>query len=281
MSIKNSNRSGGPKTSEGKLIASQNSLKTGSYSKLAVLPNENPEEFNQLLDQFIYDLNPADIIETSLVRELAVMTWKKMRLERLENDFISKQLNLPIKMEDLIECGLNFDKYRYEFWLDNNRLNDEDIEKYTKLLALIKPHVNGSITVAQLEGIISIDPSVHQSLIGGYRHLVSTTRDDISNEELVNMTSWDQGGPDEYLTATCFTHLVKRHESALWCTRKQNEIDQAVIQIKQERIFKLMQSDVIQRANDDLSRSISRVSAEFRKHRQWRMQYRVIDANEE
>ena len=52
MVIKNSKRSGGPRTTEGKLAVSQNALKTGAYSNLAVLPNENPEEFNQLVDQF-------------------------------------------------------------------------------------------------------------------------------------------------------------------------------------------------------------------------------------
>ena len=50
MVIKNSKRSGGPKTEEGKLAVSQNAIKTGAYSNLAVLPNENPEEFNQLVD---------------------------------------------------------------------------------------------------------------------------------------------------------------------------------------------------------------------------------------
>lgn len=40
--ITKSKRSGGPKTAEGKLVASQNQLKTGAYSSLAILPNENP-----------------------------------------------------------------------------------------------------------------------------------------------------------------------------------------------------------------------------------------------
>ena len=39
-------RTGGPKTEEGKSLASKNALKTGAYSALTVLPNENPEEFN-------------------------------------------------------------------------------------------------------------------------------------------------------------------------------------------------------------------------------------------
>ena len=67
MTIKNIKRSGGPKTTKGKLTVAQNALKTGTYSNLAVLPYEDPEEFNQLLNYFIHDFQPADIIETSLV----------------------------------------------------------------------------------------------------------------------------------------------------------------------------------------------------------------------
>ena len=58
-------------------------------------------------------------------------------------------------------------------------------------------------------------------------------------------------------------------------------IEQAILQIKQERLLKMMQSDGVRRANDDLSRSLIRTLAEFRKHHEWRMQHRVIDTEEE
>lgn len=96
MTIKNTKRSGGPKTAEGKLVASQNSLKTGTYSNVAVLPHEDQEEFNLLVDHFNRDFSPKDVIEISLVRELAVITWKKLRLEKLEQGYFLKKLNAPI-----------------------------------------------------------------------------------------------------------------------------------------------------------------------------------------
>lgn len=57
---------GGPKTPEGKKAASKNSLKTGTYSAVAVLPNEKQEDFDQLLAQINHDLRPADFVENSL-----------------------------------------------------------------------------------------------------------------------------------------------------------------------------------------------------------------------
>ena len=99
MVLKNPRRSGGPKSTEGKLVTSKNALKTGTYSSLAVLPQENQEEFNQLIDQFNYDFHPSDVIETSLVRELAVITWKRLRLEKLDQDYFIKRLGAPITKE--------------------------------------------------------------------------------------------------------------------------------------------------------------------------------------
>lgn len=139
MTLKNPNRSGGPTSSEGKLIASQNSLQTGAYSSLAVLPTENQEEFNQLLDHFNHDFQPADMVETALVRDLAILTWKKLRLEKLENDFFIKQSNSPITMEDLQSCGLKFNKDRFDSWSIWGVINDDEVKRYEEIVALLKP----------------------------------------------------------------------------------------------------------------------------------------------
>jgi hypothetical protein len=47
-SVTKSNRSGGPRTDEGKKIASQNALKTGAYSNTLILPGEDESQFRQL-----------------------------------------------------------------------------------------------------------------------------------------------------------------------------------------------------------------------------------------
>lgn len=97
---------GGPKTPEGKKAASKNSLKTGTYSVVAVLPNENQKDFDQLLAQINHDLRPADFVENSLIHDLAVITWKKLRLEKLEQAYFLKKLNEPITQEEFKSCGL-------------------------------------------------------------------------------------------------------------------------------------------------------------------------------
>ena len=67
-------RSGGPRTSEGKISAAQNSLKTGAYSSLVVLPNESKEDFLKLQGQFIESLFPVGVAETAPVHDLTVIS---------------------------------------------------------------------------------------------------------------------------------------------------------------------------------------------------------------
>jgi len=98
--------SGGPKTPEGKKASAQNSLKNGTYSVIAVLPNESQQDFDQLLAQINHDLKPADFVENSLVHDLAVITWKKLRLEKLEQAYFLKKLNEPISQQEFKSCGL-------------------------------------------------------------------------------------------------------------------------------------------------------------------------------
>ena len=71
------------------------------------------------------------------------------------------------------------------------------------------------------------------------------------------------------------------YEAGLCSTRMHDKIEEAIVQIKQERLLNMIQSDNVRRANDDLSRSLIRSLGEFRRHHQWRMQHRVIDTEEE
>jgi hypothetical protein len=71
------------------------------------------------------------------------------------------------------------------------------------------------------------------------------------------------------------------HLLAICCTNNHDKINDAIEQIKQERLLNMMQSGSVLRANDDLSRSIMRTLSEFRKHHGWRINNRLVDANEE
>lgn len=281
MTIKNSKRTGGPRTTEGKLAVSQNALKTGAYSNLAVLPNENPEEFNQLVDQFKHDFHPADVIENSLVHELASLTWKKLRLEKLEQAVFVKKLNAPIKMEELIDCGLKFDQDRYDFWTKLINLEDDVLQNAEDTLELIKPNMRVGISEELLIEIKTLNPKIHEAVIDYYRQVDPLADVEISDEDLVSKTMRYNKQPEQFLTSLVFQRYVQFYEAGIWCTKNHDKINDAIEQIKQERLLNLMQSGGVLRANDDLSRSVMRTLSEFRKHHEWRMKNRLVDANKE
>jgi hypothetical protein len=104
---------------------------------------------------------------------------------------------------------------------------------------------------------------------------------EIDDQELVDKTVCFRGQSERFLTSIVFEQLIDAYEAVLWCTRKHEEIHQVVAQIKQEGVFKMMESDGVRRVNDDLSLAFIRILSEFGRDREWRMRNRAIDASEE
>jgi hypothetical protein len=78
---RNSQKSTGPKTPEGKAAASMNSLRHGLRARTVVLPGENREEFNQLCNDLEVEWTPQSRTEQFYVEQMAVSQWKLNRME--------------------------------------------------------------------------------------------------------------------------------------------------------------------------------------------------------
>jgi hypothetical protein len=75
---------GGPRTDAGKLAASKNSLKHGMCSSQIVLPGEDVEAFESLVDNLELDHKSANATEVILVHNLAKFQWLMNRAIRLQ-----------------------------------------------------------------------------------------------------------------------------------------------------------------------------------------------------
>lgn len=126
MAIPKRKRSGGPRTEDGKQLASANSVKTDAYSSMVVLPNENEQDFLDLQNQFVADFMPEDIAELSMVQELASILWKKLRLEKLEKSAFLQVLNVPCTSLDLYASKLRIPE-EYNPYLANLEIFTEDL----------------------------------------------------------------------------------------------------------------------------------------------------------
>jgi len=79
-------KSGGPRTPKGKQISSQNSLKHGVFSQVALLKGESRTKFDSLLSGLRNDYKPEGTREELFVDILAVLFWRLRRLIIAERD---------------------------------------------------------------------------------------------------------------------------------------------------------------------------------------------------
>ena len=50
------------------------------------------------------DFEPLGVVESSMAHELAVLAWKKLRLERVEHQMMRDQLKAPITSQEYIDA---------------------------------------------------------------------------------------------------------------------------------------------------------------------------------
>ena len=270
-------RSGGPQTSEGKLASSQNSLKLGVYSRKITLINESDDEFNQLLEQFMGDFAPQDIAESVMVRDLAIITWKRLRLEGLEQSSLVRALNAPIRAAEYSRNGININSD--DVWaIDHLGVLTEDMVEYYE--QLIEEAKSWWASYRGDRDILSMQvnyPTLFQEIVDRARIFGFDMSVDPDSKELC---LWDLD-PEEYgcdRYADYVTRaLIKELHGLHWVEENSAQIELAAIKVKEERLLKVIQNPGETRVNEDLSRSLYKTLSELRKHQQWRRKMSIVD----
>src|SRR5258708_2416955 len=80
----NAQRSTGPSTPEGKQRVASNALKHGLTAKQMVLPNENPEDYDEFRSAMWNDLNPHGATEEVLADKIVNDAWRLRRVPGFE-----------------------------------------------------------------------------------------------------------------------------------------------------------------------------------------------------
>src|ERR1019366_8657541 len=124
---RNGANSRGPKTGEGKLRSSQNSLQHGMHARTLILPGESQEEYDQLRDEYLEQFNPAGPAEKHEVETLYNAEFRIRRMRRMEAAQVKYQMDqeqfenddLTIVsgyINDAVSCGSGGVEavYRYE-----------------------------------------------------------------------------------------------------------------------------------------------------------------------
>src|ERR1051326_2317766 len=85
----NSKLSTGPRSADGKAASSGNAITHGLSAADPVLPNEDRNQFNALLQHYQSDFAPETAHEEFLVGQMAAARWKLDRAERIENAMLA------------------------------------------------------------------------------------------------------------------------------------------------------------------------------------------------
>ena len=104
----NAQHSTGPSTPEGRAAVRLNGLKYGLYAETLILPGEDPAEFEALLDRLDAEHQPATPTEEIFVSQIAMASWRRLRVQRMEaafyknkhKDLISKDHRWYIALDD-------------------------------------------------------------------------------------------------------------------------------------------------------------------------------------
>jgi hypothetical protein len=274
-----SNRSGGPKTALGKLTSSKNAIKTGAYAKQEILPFESQQEFDELKYLFIQDFRPHGITEFSLVHELTVLAWKKLRLEKIENNFLHGLLQAAETPEEFYDAG--FPKRDQIDWLlkDLSIFTPSFISKHQKELELAK-----SIRKPEaLNQFLEIAQEKHPEFYERLKEAVRNPPDGQGEKVRLIVVSFvgSKNDRDEDITAVSIEKILKfvieESEAVLYVAEHLERLMQLKDLIRDRRLKNFMDTSGVARPYQELSRSFFKVLAELRKQQEWRYQKGLID----
>jgi hypothetical protein len=97
----NALKSTGPRTTQGKAVASQNSVKHGLLAESDVITSESEADFELYRRQILDELNPVSPMESMLAERIVTLSWRLKRAGRFQNQAIdvlnSNLTNDPLK----------------------------------------------------------------------------------------------------------------------------------------------------------------------------------------
>lgn len=273
-SLTRSNRSGGPKTPEGKAKTSQNALKAGVYSARPLLPDENEADFEELVTLFCQDLQVVGPVESMYAQQLAGLAWRRMRLEQLEYRITLEQLARYPTVEEFRKVNLNC-PYGVESYLKGWRKFDEaDIASYRERLEQVQRYIDNGLDQEELQRLAAEDSLMFEwiaDIAADYK---------LSNPTPERIVAARSGleGKTRPLLESILSRVRREIDDVLWIPDHQPEIEAAIVRVRDLRVLELMQMNRSKRAFDDLAREFDRTLAQLHKQQDWRLRRgKIID----
>lgn len=276
-------RSGGPRTSEGKLVASKNAIKTGAYSATVILPGENEQDFRRLEEQFVEDFAPQDIAEAAMVRELAVLTWKRLRLERIEHSVLLREIRKPIDFLHELRDDDDFVPDECRWLADEVELLTPEFIARHRLIAQSADWVSEQeINDALLSALRASHPEFMKAALELAKEHFEFDDDEDPLDELLGLEMEEEVDEDQRpFLIWAAEELASKASQVRWAASNLDRLKEFVAGIRGQRLMRILRLPNSGRVNDDLSRAFFRTLTELRRHQQWRRQINIVDVTPE
>lgn len=270
----NPNRTGGPRTDKGKRITSSNAIKTGAYSSMVVLPGESIDDFDDLLESFIEDCQPMGAAENVLVRELAVIQWKKLRLERVEYAQHRLALVVPITVAELAQVGCEAPE-GFEGMFNQLRIfTPELIKDFQEDFQFCERLLGGKASYDDFQTLKQDYPDLYQKLVAMAQEGRAVN---YSDDTLMHFRVVDEHDQTVYATELIAHSVSKRLKEIIEIYEHRDEYLAAFKKVRVQRRIELMANNRLGRPVDELSRAFARTLSDLRKQQEWRRNHQVID----
>ena len=264
-SLSKSRRSGGPRTAEGKIAASQNALKTGVYSNQEVLPGENLQELLELEQFFIEDFSPQGVTESALVHDLTVLVWKKLRLERLEYRRLRGKLNEPLDYFEAESIGFSIPAQAQSYFDDPSLIAECDLSLASEQLKHSKKLKAAKFAITALEQMHAESLSTFLKIKRKIEDLGATVS---TAKSMVDYKYSDSTETTPLQDVT--NNVIAECEAIAWSFKHYEQILLAKQKVRDKRLVSELGFEKGRRAGDDLDRFFFRTLGELRKQQEWR-----------
>jgi len=281
MATRKSKRSGGPKTLEGKVASSRNAVKTGSYSSQIVLSSEEEADFKAFEGEFMNDFDPLGVVESSMVHELSVLAWKKLRLERVEHQMMRDQLKAPITPQEYIDAGfgrdgdLSFAMNRLEQLTPQFvKLHEDELKLARSLKDRRDEKLLETIDLDHPDFYARLHKTVKSVKRAGIQVVFVKTGIDDDRDTKIKKTFADTPIAD---LNEALDQVIQESGAVLHVSKNIELIQGLKSKILDKRLMAMMESATTHRVHEDLGRLFSRRLKELREQQSWRLKRDIID----
>ena len=267
---RNPNRSGGPRSVAGIQAVSANAIKAGAYAAQVVLPGEDAGQFEDLEAQLMRDFGPIGMAEVAMVHDLAVLTWKRLRVDRVEHSVMLQMMQSPISEDSLATSfGPGF-MSRAMFRLEPySAVTSDELKETMDLVAQLEAVDKAPESRVKMPVMRRKWPRALAAL-EEWAHAYNVALDDVLADGL----------GDGLTFSDAIQELLDNAKTLMWLGENQDAIEAAIRRVRDTRLLQYMKSNTTQRAYDDIGRAFYRTLAELRRQQDWRMRRSAVEVDE-